>query len=106
MSIYGLDIGQKNQGRKQSFEIQSRKTSSEYRQSALGCRGRLEPPSRKFHDRRSRCTAAYVEPGAPTCITGSTIDWFMGSAGLANAAESKVEADTPIVKHNPVRFKL
>eukprot|EP00972_Heterocapsa_arctica_P108222 15937328-Heterocapsa_arctica.AAC.1 len=33
-------------------------------------------------------TAAYVEPGAPTCTTGSTIDWLMVSAGLANEVES------------------
>eukprot|EP00972_Heterocapsa_arctica_P107021 15765664-Heterocapsa_arctica.AAC.1 len=54
-------------------------------------------------------TAAYVEPGAPTCITGrtgSTIDWFMVSAGLANGAESMFENDAAVCKRKPVRLKI
>eukprot|EP00972_Heterocapsa_arctica_P072784 10745504-Heterocapsa_arctica.AAC.1 len=52
------------------------------------------------------CIAVYVEPGAPTCITGSTIDWFFVCAGLANGAESKVEGDAAVDKHKPVRLRI
>eukprot|EP00972_Heterocapsa_arctica_P048948 7210662-Heterocapsa_arctica.AAC.1 len=49
----------------------------------------------------TKSAAAYVEPGAKTCITGSTLDWFMVSGGLALTAESNVESDTPIYAHCP-----
>eukprot|EP00972_Heterocapsa_arctica_P109674 16146755-Heterocapsa_arctica.AAC.1 len=54
----------------------------------------MEPGS--FIIEGTTSAAAYVEPGAKTCVTGSPLDWFMVSGGLALTAESKVESDTPI----------
>eukprot|EP00972_Heterocapsa_arctica_P074348 10972527-Heterocapsa_arctica.AAC.1 len=34
--------------------------------------------------------AAYMDPGAATCYTGNTLDWYMVSGGLALSAESNV----------------
>eukprot|EP00972_Heterocapsa_arctica_P091229 13461404-Heterocapsa_arctica.AAC.1 len=45
--------------------------------------------------------AAYIDPGAPTCHTGNTLDWYMVSGGLALSAETKVEGDIPIYAHYP-----
>eukprot|EP00972_Heterocapsa_arctica_P103551 15261509-Heterocapsa_arctica.AAC.1 len=50
--------------------------------------------------------AAYVDPGAQTCRTGSTLYWFMVSGGLALSAESKVESDTPTYTHYPVKLRV
>eukprot|EP00972_Heterocapsa_arctica_P084529 12452453-Heterocapsa_arctica.AAC.1 len=50
--------------------------------------------------------AAYVDPGAATCHTANTLDWFMVSGGLALSAESKVEEDTHIYAHYPVRLRV
>eukprot|EP00972_Heterocapsa_arctica_P032720 4819555-Heterocapsa_arctica.AAC.1 len=54
----------------------------------------------------TKIAAAYVDPGAPTCHTGNTQDWFMVSGGLALSAESKVEGDTPIYAHYPVKLRV
>eukprot|EP00972_Heterocapsa_arctica_P009881 1453156-Heterocapsa_arctica.AAC.1 len=64
----------------------------------------MEPGS--FTIEGTNSAAAYVEPGAPTCNTGSTLDWFMVSGGLAMAAESKVESDTQIYAHSLVKLKV
>eukprot|EP00972_Heterocapsa_arctica_P106527 15692352-Heterocapsa_arctica.AAC.1 len=64
----------------------------------------MEPGS--FATEGTNSAVAYVEPGAPTCNTGSTLDWFMVSGGLALSAESKVESDTPIYAHSPIKLKV
>eukprot|EP00972_Heterocapsa_arctica_P017880 2642837-Heterocapsa_arctica.AAC.1 len=50
-------------------------------------------------------SAAYLDPIAPTCSTGNTLDWFMISGGLAIAAETRVDKDTQIFSHYPVQLK-
>eukprot|EP00972_Heterocapsa_arctica_P061030 9000203-Heterocapsa_arctica.AAC.1 len=64
----------------------------------------MEPGS--FTIEGTRSSAAYVEPGASTCVTGDTLDWFMVSGGLALTAESKVEPDTSIYGHCPVKLNV
>eukprot|EP00972_Heterocapsa_arctica_P087719 12936129-Heterocapsa_arctica.AAC.1 len=49
--------------------------------------------------------AAYIDPGKSTCHTGNTVEWFIVSGGLAMSAESKVEHDTHIYAHYPVRLQ-
>eukprot|EP00972_Heterocapsa_arctica_P103816 15300800-Heterocapsa_arctica.AAC.1 len=85
-SIYGHDTGQNNH--EEGNEVLRGRVGR--RLAAIG--------------RGASSTAAYVEPVAPTCITGSTTDWFKVSAGLANGAESKVENDAAVDKHKPVRL--
>eukprot|EP00972_Heterocapsa_arctica_P065620 9683669-Heterocapsa_arctica.AAC.1 len=46
------------------------------------------------------------DPGASTCHTGNTLDWFIVSGGLALSAEAKVEGDTPIYAHYPVKLRI
>eukprot|EP00972_Heterocapsa_arctica_P042649 6286665-Heterocapsa_arctica.AAC.1 len=41
-----------------------------------------------------------------TCSSGNTLDWFMVSGGLANAAETNVDKDTQIFSHYPVQLKI
>eukprot|EP00972_Heterocapsa_arctica_P112815 16433938-Heterocapsa_arctica.AAC.1 len=67
---------------------------------------RLEYDSGIFTLEEISCEAAYVDPGGPTCITGSTIDWFLACPQLSVSAESKVEKYTPVSKHNPVRLNI
>jgi hypothetical protein len=50
--------------------------------------------------------AAYLDPMGATCNTGSTLDWFMVSGGLAIGAETQVDNDTHIYSHYPVRLKI
>eukprot|EP00972_Heterocapsa_arctica_P067320 9935055-Heterocapsa_arctica.AAC.1 len=50
--------------------------------------------------------AAYIDPGKSACHTGNTLDWRMVSGGLAMAAHIKVEQDTQIYAHYPVRLKV
>eukprot|EP00972_Heterocapsa_arctica_P087047 12830923-Heterocapsa_arctica.AAC.1 len=50
--------------------------------------------------------AAYIDPGSPTCHKGNTLDVYMVSGGLALAAETKVEGDTPIYAHYLVRLSI
>eukprot|EP00972_Heterocapsa_arctica_P049671 7309236-Heterocapsa_arctica.AAC.1 len=51
-------------------------------------------------------SAAYLDPIDATCSTGNTLYWSMVSGGLAIAAETRVDKDTPIYSHYPVQFKL
>eukprot|EP00972_Heterocapsa_arctica_P034878 5134518-Heterocapsa_arctica.AAC.1 len=51
-------------------------------------------------------TAAYIDPGLSTCHTGNTLDWFVVSGGLALSAYTKVEGDTPIYAHCPVKLMI
>eukprot|EP00972_Heterocapsa_arctica_P041869 6173934-Heterocapsa_arctica.AAC.1 len=51
-------------------------------------------------------SAAYLDPMAPTCSIGNTLDWFMVSGGLAIAAETRVGEDTLIFSHYPAQLKV
>eukprot|EP00972_Heterocapsa_arctica_P038500 5673389-Heterocapsa_arctica.AAC.1 len=51
-------------------------------------------------------SAAYLEPVEATCHSGNTLDWFMFSAGLALAAETKVDNDILIYAHYPVKLRV
>eukprot|EP00972_Heterocapsa_arctica_P037199 5477994-Heterocapsa_arctica.AAC.1 len=51
-------------------------------------------------------SAAYLDPIAPTCSTGSTLDWYMVRGGLAIAAETRVDKDTQIFSHYPVQLNV
>eukprot|EP00972_Heterocapsa_arctica_P091943 13559967-Heterocapsa_arctica.AAC.1 len=102
MSIYGHEVGQNKseEGNKVLRGRVGRHFSSIGRVPwVVGGDWNLQPG--EFTIEGASCTAAYVEPGAPTCITGSAVDWFMVSAGLANGAESKVQRDAAVDKHKP-----
>ncbi len=50
--------------------------------------------------------AAYLDPVVSTCSTGSTLDWFMVSGGLAINAGTRVDKDTHIFSHYPVHLEV
>eukprot|EP00972_Heterocapsa_arctica_P096436 14227076-Heterocapsa_arctica.AAC.2 len=107
MSIYGHDSGQNanEEGHQILRGRVGRHLAAIGRVTwVVGGDSHLQPG--EFTIEGASSTAAYVEPRAPTCITGSTIDWFMVSTGFANGADSKVESDAAVDKHKPVRFKV
>eukprot|EP00972_Heterocapsa_arctica_P066543 9819550-Heterocapsa_arctica.AAC.1 len=50
--------------------------------------------------------AAYLDPMEATCSSGNILDCFMVSGGLAIAAETNVDKDTPIFSHYPEQLKI
>eukprot|EP00972_Heterocapsa_arctica_P040547 5974094-Heterocapsa_arctica.AAC.1 len=81
MSIYGLDVGQTNH----TYGNNVLRGRVGIHLSAIGrvplvVGGDWNLPTGAFTIEGASSIAAYVEPGAPTCITGSTIYWFMASS--------------------------
>eukprot|EP00972_Heterocapsa_arctica_P100171 14770936-Heterocapsa_arctica.AAC.1 len=113
VSVYGFDLSQKDkQG--QSYHQRGNKSIRDRLGRFITQIGRvpwliggnwnMEPGTCTIEG--TNRAAAYIDPGAATCHTGNTFDWFMVSGGLALAAESNVEEDTQIYVHYPDRLRV
>eukprot|EP00972_Heterocapsa_arctica_P032333 4766775-Heterocapsa_arctica.AAC.1 len=110
-SIYGFDIGQKDQ-QGQSYYARGNRSIRDRLGSYITQLGRVPwiiggdwnmAPGTCIIESMNNL-AAHLDPVEATCNTGNTLDWFMVSGGLAIEAETTVDKYTQLYSHYPVQL--